>query len=187
MRFTGDVGEGTSTIQKIRSEAPRVGVSGLMIGNEKMKRGVRSLRSLTGAVFRHLRRAGAAYLVLLFALFFTALAWLYVRESVEAQARSRFDDTTQTAKIAIGRRTEAYIDLLYSTRGLFYASKSVERDEWSRYVNGIRIQKNYEGVQALGYAERVEPGGRESFFRDNGLPGLRPDLSPGGERSVYFP
>lgn len=152
-----------------------------------MKRGVKDISRLAGTVFRHLRRAGAAYLVLLFALFFTVLAWYYVQESVEAQARSRFDEITQTAKIAISRRTEAYIDLLYGTRGLFYASEVVERDEWRRYVDGIMIQSNYEGIQALGYADRVEPGEREDFFRENDLPGLRPDLSPGGERAVYFP
>lgn len=145
------------------------------------------IRGLAETVLRHLRRAGAAYLVLLFALFFTLLAWYYVQETVEAQARSRFDDITQTSKIAIGRRTEAYMDLLYGTRGLFYASKVVERDEWRRYVDGVMIQSNYQGVQALGYAERVEPKEREDFFRDNDLPGLRPDLSPGGERAVYFP
>ncbi len=138
-------------------------------------------------MFRHLRRAAAAYLVLLIALSLTGLAWYYVQETVEAQARNRFDEVTQAARIAIGRRTEAYIDLVYGTRGLFYSSKSVERGEWRRYVNSINPQSNYEGIQALGYAGRVEPTEREAFLRDGGIPGLRPDLSPGGERPVYFP
>ena len=142
---------------------------------------------IAGAVFRHLRRAAAAYAVLLISLSLTGLAWYYVQESVDAQARNRFDEIRQGASIAIERRTEAYVDLMYGTRGLFYASETVDLGEWLRYVSSIRPQSNYEGVQALGYAERVEPAEREAFLRDSGLPEVRPDLSPGGERPVYFP
>lgn len=74
------------------------------------------MKRLARAAFRHLRRA-AAYLVLLIALSLTGLAWYYVQETVEAQARNRFDEIIQTAEIAIDRRTEAYIDLVYGTRG----------------------------------------------------------------------
>lgn len=126
-------------------------------------------------------------MVLLIALSLTGLAWYYVQQTVEAQARDRFDEIIQGAKIAIDRRTEAYVDLVYGTRALFYASETVEAEEWRRYVNSIKPQSNYKGVQALGYAARVVPDEREAFLRDSGLPELRPDLSPGGERPVYFP
>ena len=145
------------------------------------------MRRVFGPVFRHLRRAAAAYVVLLISLSLTALAWYYVQENVEDQARNRFDEIVQGAKIAIERRTGAYVDLMYGTRGLFYASESIQAGEWRRYVSSIKPQSNYEGVQALGYATRVTPEEREAFLRDNELPELRPDLSPGGERPVYFP
>jgi CHASE1-domain containing sensor protein len=72
--------------------------------------------------------------------------------------------STQATQEAIERRTEAYLDAMFGARGLFYASESVTREQSSDYVEGI------------------EPG---SHFE--GLPELRPDLTPGGERPAYFP
>ncbi|MDQ4106922.1 MAG: hypothetical protein M3157_07100, partial [Actinomycetota bacterium] len=103
------------------------------------------MRGAARPVLRHLKRAATAYIVLLIALSLTGLAWYYVQENVEAQSRNRFDEMVQGARIAIGRRTEAYVDLMYSTRGLFYASGSVEPEEWRRYVSSIKPQSNYEG------------------------------------------
>jgi signal transduction histidine kinase len=144
-----------------------------------------------GGAGRHLRRMGAAYGVLLISLVLTALAYYYVRQNVEAQSRLRFVETAQATQEAIGRRTKAYLDAMLGARGLFYASRSVDREEWNDYVEGIEPGNHYEGLQALSYAERVEPEQREAFAarraREEGLPGLQPDLTPGGEREAYFP
>jgi PAS domain S-box-containing protein len=139
---------------------------------------------------QYLRYAGAAYGVLLISLFLTALAYYYVSQNVEAQIRVRFDDTTQAIQEAIERRTRAYLDAMFGARGLFYASESVTRREWNNYVEGIEPDKRFEGLQALSYAERVEPEEREIYARrtrEENLPALQPDLITGGERSTYFP
>jgi signal transduction histidine kinase len=151
---------------------------------------LKALRSRLVRLGHHLRRGGAAYGVLLISLLLTALAWYYVRQNVEAQTRVRFDDTTQATQEAIERRTQAYLDAMFGARGLFYASNSVDREEWHDYVEGIEPNKRFEGLQALSYAERVKPDKREAFMREaqeEGLPEMRPDLNPGGERSAYFP
>jgi CHASE1-domain containing sensor protein len=138
----------------------------------------------------HLLRSVAAYGVLLISLLLTALAYHYVRQNVEAQNRLRFDEATQATQEAIERRTKAYLDAMFGARGLFYASESVTRQEWDNYVEGIEPDKRFEGLQALSYAERVDPQEREAFSRRaqrEGLPSLQPDLVPGGERRVYFP
>ena len=139
---------------------------------------------------QHLRYAGAAYGVLLISLLLTALAYYYVSQNVEAQIRVRFDDTTQAIQEAIERRTRAYLDAMFGARGLFYASESVTRGEWDKYVEGREPNKRFEGLQGLSYAERVEPEEREIYARrarEENLPALQPDLIPGGERSTYFP
>ena len=109
---------------------------------------------------------------------------------MEAQTRARFDDTTQVIQEAIERRTRAYLDAMFGARGLFYASESVTRREWDNYVEGIEPNKRFEGLQALSYAERVEPGEKKIHARrarEEDLPAQQPDLIPGGERSTYFP
>ena len=113
-----------------------------------------------------------------------------MRQAVEVQNRARFEDSTQATQEALERRTKAYLDAMFGARGLYYASESVTRRDWSDYVKGIEPAGRFEGLQALGYAQRVDPEQREAFMRrtrDEGLPGMRPDLTPGGERSVYFP
>ncbi len=149
-----------------------------------------ALRSGLTRIGRYLRRGTAAYGVLLIALLLTVLALYYVRQAVEVQNRARFEDSTQATEEALERRTKAYLDAMYGARGLYYASQSVTRRDWSDYVNGIQPAGRFEGLQALGYAQRVNPEQREAFMRrtrDEGMPGMRPDLTPGGERSVYYP
>ena len=148
------------------------------------------MRPWPGRVFRHLRIAAAAYLVLLLSLLLTGLAWYYVRGTVEEQNHVRFDETVQATRAAVDRRTDAYLDALFGARGVFLASNAVEREEWESYVKGIETKTRLEGLQALGFARYVTPEEREDFFQEaseGGRPEMRPDLDPGGERSAYFP
>ncbi|MDP8948798.1 MAG: CHASE domain-containing protein [Actinomycetota bacterium] len=157
---------------------------------DRLNAGSAALRSALVRIGRHLRRGGAAYGVLLISLLLTALAWYYVRQTVEAQNRVRFDETTEATQQAIERRTEDYLDAMLGARALFYASESVDRGEWDDYVEGIEPNKRFEGLQALSYAEYVVPEEREAFARrarEEGLPEMRPDLDPSGERKAYFP
>ena len=144
-------------------------------------------------VFEHLRRAAVAYAVLLVALTLTLLAYYYVRQNVEASARDQFDETVQAAQDAIDRQMNSYVEAMLGTRGLFYASNSVEEGEWNDYGSGIDLEERYEGMQVLGYAERIETSEREDFedqlaetIRDEGL-GDRSALRPEGQRLEYFP
>ena len=139
---------------------------------------------------RHLRLGAVAYGVLLISLLITALAWFYVHDTVKTQNAVRFDETVRATQAAVERRTDDYLDAMFGARGLVLASDNVERSEWEEYVKGVEPVQRLGGLQALAYAERVEPSEREDFVRrmeEDGLPGLRPGLDPGGERSVYFP
>jgi signal transduction histidine kinase len=128
--------------------------------------------------------------VLLISLLLTALAWSYVRATVEEQNGVRFEEIIRATQAAVDRRTGHYLDAMFGARGLIQASDNVERAEWLEYVEAVEPDNRLGGLQALAFAERVEPPERENFVRqmeEDGLPGLRPDLDPGGERAVYFP
>jgi signal transduction histidine kinase len=149
-----------------------------------------ALRSVFTHVGRHLRRGSPAYAVLLISLLLTAVAWYYARQNVEQQAEVRFDETVRATQAAIDRRIFTYLDSMYGAGGLFYASETVDSQEWNDYVEGIEPASRFEGLQALSYAEYVTPEEREAFeqrAKQEGLPKLRPDLNPGGERPAYFP
>ncbi len=146
-----------------------------------------ALREALVRVGRHLRLGAAAYGVLLISLLLTALAWSYVRNTVETQNGVRFTETVRATQAAVDRRTDDYLDAMFGARGLIQASEDVEQPEWEEYIEGVEPVRRFGGLQALAYAERVEPSEREEFVRrmeEDGLTGLRPDLDPGGERPV---
>jgi len=133
----------------------------------------------------------------LIALLLTLLASYYVCQNVEAEARTRFDETTQATKAAIYRRVNVYLAAMFGARGVLLGSDSVEQDEWDDYVrsiepgarrNGLRKAQSLEGLQSLGFATYLRPGERESYsraVREEGVRDLWPE--PDGERSAYFP
>lgn len=138
---------------------------------------------------RHVRRGAAAYSVLLLALLLTLLASYYVRQNVEAEARTRFDETTKATRAAIYRRVNAYLAAMFGARGLLRVSDSVGRDEWDGYVRSIepgsplRKSQSLEGLQSLGFATYLRPGETEAYSREAREEGVR-DLwpEPDGER-----
>jgi CHASE1-domain containing sensor protein len=143
---------------------------------------------------RHLRRGAAAYSVLSIALLLTLLAFYYVSQNVEAEARTRFDETTQATKAAIYRRLNANLAAMFGARALLRVSGSVERNEWDGYVRSIepgsplRKSRRLEGLQSLGFATYVRPEETEAYSREARKEGVR-DLwpVPDGERSACFP
>ena len=153
-----------------------------------------TLRPGLARIGRHLHRGAAAYGVLLLALFLTILAFSYVRQNVEAQARTRFEETAQATRAAIYRRANANLAAMFGARGLLRVSDSLERDEWDGYVRSIepgsprRTSQSLEGLQSLGFAKYVRPGEREAYSREAREEGVR-ELwpEPDGERSAYFP
>ncbi len=166
-----------------RGAAPGIFSQGLRL---KAPRGLPGLDRLPGS----LRHGAVAYGVLLISLLLTALAWYYVRDTVEKQSSVRFDETVMATQAAVDRRTDDYLDAMFGARGLILASQSVSPSEWEEYVKGVEPGRRLGGLQSLAFAERVEPSEREGFvrrMREAGLPGLQPDLDPGGERDVYFP
>lgn len=82
-----------------------------------------------GRIRGHLRRAWAAYVVLLGALLLTGLAWYYVSKNVAAQERLRFEEAVASTQLAVDRNMSAYVDAMLDARGLFAASERVRRDE----------------------------------------------------------
>src|SRR5215218_7315252 len=110
-----------------------------MFGVGRLNAGWRSLRSGLARFRRHLHRGAAAYGVLLIALLLTLLACTYVRQNVEAQARTRFEETTQATKAAIYRRVNAYLAAMFGARGLLLGSDPVEQDERDSHVRSLDL------------------------------------------------
>ncbi len=125
--------------------------------------GKRSAETLSGAFVkrlgRHLRLGAVAYAVLAISLILTLLVYLYARQSLDTQTELRFEETVLVTERSIDRRTDAYVDAIFGARAYFYGSELVERGEWDDYINGLELSGRYEGFQALGYVNYLEPDG----------------------------
>ncbi len=153
-----------------------------------LKRALTTLERLGGSAREGFGRKAVAYAVLVAALLLTGLASCYVRQNVEARERERFEEIVGSTERAVDRRMQTYVDAMLDGRGLFAASESVTREEWSEYVAGSDLERRYPGIQAIAYAERVPLEEREAHVwrvRGAGFPSY--SLRPSGERYEYFP
>lgn len=125
-------------------------------------------------------------IILLASLGITITVWQFAKESVARQARAKFEQEIASLEENVKERLEIYSNVLYGGRGLFDASEEVTRDEWKAYIDGVNIQKNYPGVQGIGYAAVLKPNEVSVFenkIRSEGFPDFK--VFPEGQREVY--
>ncbi|WP_162255176.1 CHASE domain-containing protein [Rhizobacter sp. Root1221] len=124
--------------------------------------------------------------MLLAGLAATVLAWHFTAADTERRAADRFDDIARDIQASVQERMGVYEQALRGGRGLFDASVRVERGEWRQYVESLTINRNYPGIQGLGFSERVSRADRQRYVeqvRADGLPAF--DFHPAGERDEY--
>src|ERR1700752_366556 len=94
------------------------------------------------------------YLILLLGLCFTILVYYYFSKLTLEQDQSNFARAVQQIQDQVRLRLETSITLLRAGTGLFAASDSVEAHEFERFVQQIELQKNYPGIQGVGFSRR---------------------------------
>ncbi|HYK19153.1 MAG TPA: CHASE domain-containing protein, partial [Pyrinomonadaceae bacterium] len=94
------------------------------------------------------------YLILLLGFCFTLLVYHYFSKLTYEQDRMRFDRAVQQIEDRLHTRIETSTTLLRAATGLFAASDVVQADEFARFVEQIELDKNYPGVQGIGYSRR---------------------------------
>lgn len=118
----------------------------------------------------------------------TTASWRYVVNSEERNADLQFQTEAREVREMIAARMVAYAQVLRGGSALFAASASVDRHQWKRYVETLRIEENYPGIQALSFNQVVASREREAHIRAvraEGLPDY--DIRPQGERPGYAP
>ncbi len=117
------------------------------------------------------------FLVLVLSLCVTFGAWRFTKQAVDQRAGLRFENEVRRTRAQLRERLNLYINALYSAQALFAASKSVERDEWTTYVQQDNVRGRYPGLAATRFVARVPDAEVETF-----VDGVRKDtsLSPEG-------
>ena len=156
-------------------------VTGLVLAADLKER-----QRLRGAVVG--RDIAVTWAALLACLGVTILGWHFIASGTEQSARERFDFLADQIKSRITERMQGYEQVLRGGAGLFAASHSVERDEWHEYVEQLRIEENFPGIQGIGHIRRVTAAEKDAHIRQIRAEGF-PDyvIKPEGDREEYYP
>jgi signal transduction histidine kinase len=127
---------------------------------------------------------GAAASLILFA---------FVKDSIEKEAKLRFERQASDAKYAIAARIQSYTDLMQGLRSLYGASYPVTRAEFHRYVTSLDLADRYPGYWTFNFAEYVPHETKARFMahvrKDSsvdprGYPKFA--ITPPGDRPDYY-
>jgi signal transduction histidine kinase len=113
--------------------------------------------------------------------------WHTVNLSVDKEREQLIAQKVTNTEKSITQRLQTYEEILRSGVSLFNASRSVEADEWRRYVDTFDIPQRYPGILGIGYIEQVYAENVPAFLEkarelDNN-PSFR--IHPEGERPIY--
>ena len=92
------------------------------------------------------------YLILVSGLCFTLLVYYYFSKLTNEQDLLRFQRSVQAIQDQVRLKIETSTTLLRAGTGLFAASDFVDAGEFERFVQQIELEKNYPGIQGIGFS-----------------------------------
>lgn len=130
--------------------------------------------------------AYTAWIVLLFGFVVTGAAWYTSNEFVNENAELRFETRTIEISKAIRARMAEYEQVLWGGIGLFRASREVDRKEFKLYVDALDLQKNWPGIQGIGFSIPLTPEQRMDHILSVRAEGFSTfTIKPEGQREEY--
>ena len=127
-----------------------------------------------------------SWLVLAACLLVTWQFWKNAKSETERILQTEFKFHVLDAAYQIEQQMLAHEKMLRGLQGLYAASVSVSREEFRAYVNMLDIEKNYPGIQSLGFALSVPKEVKDQHIaavRREGYPQY--SIRPAGVRDTY--
>ena len=131
------------------------------------------------------------YLILLLGFCFTFVVFYYFYKLTYDQDRIRFNSSVQEIQDQVRLRIATSTTLLRAGTGLFAASDFVDAREFENFVSEIELEKNYPGVEGIGYSVRFAPEDKAQVIAGMKRQGFRdfkiwPDDSPRSEYNAII-
>ncbi len=96
----------------------------------------------------------------------TVWACLIVIDAQDTQIRSNFARDTEKVDTDTTARLRTYFDMLLSLKGLFAVTGEVDRDQFARFVQQLRLTERYPGFRAIQFVRLVPDHDVASFTAD---------------------
>lgn len=126
------------------------------------------------------------YFVLTISIIVTIAITYFYYSSAKTNDSGRFESQTVRVKSEIESRLDTYIALLRAGRSYFYATDTINKEDFRQFVANLNLRQNYPGVLAIGYSKVFAPTEKESFIkkmRNEGLTGF--EVKPDTPRDEY--
>jgi hypothetical protein len=91
---------------------------------------------------------------------------LMVVDAQDAQIRSNFARDTDKVAADTTARMRTYFDMLLSLKGLFAVTGEVDRQQFERFVQQLRLAERYPGFRAIQFVRAVPGADIEAFAAD---------------------
>ena len=127
-----------------------------------------------------------AWVVLAVSLVGTFFGWQLYEDALYARANDRFRLQADDISGSIKERLSKYESVLHGGVGVFAADPQVGRSGWKTYVDMLRLERNFPGIQGIGFSKVIEPQDLDAHVRAVRQEGF-PDYTvwPSGNRSLY--
>lgn len=128
------------------------------------------------------------WLILIVMFGATWLVWDHERQRAHGELRAQLDFALRETVSRIEQRVAAYEQMLRGFQGLLATTGTSNRAAIRDYVETLRLDANFSGVQAVGVAARVAPASKADHvvaMRRLGFADY--DITPPGERDLYAP
>lgn len=120
------------------------------------------------------------------------LCYFATAGALESDAQKRFIGMARSVQTALTGRMKSYTDVLRGSASLFQTSPDLTREQFHRYVNGLSLEQEFPGVDAINFARYVSDAERPEFearmrkeiaAMSAGYPAFR--IFPPGQRASY--
>ena len=124
--------------------------------------------------------------VFLLSLAATFGAWHVVEQQIEHSRQAEFEFQARQTVRRLEQRMSTYEQVERDTQAFLLGSMVVKRADFRLFVESIRLEQRFPGIQGLALAELVQPASRAAHLaaiRADGAPEY--DIRPAGERPTY--
>jgi signal transduction histidine kinase len=126
------------------------------------------------------------YLVLAVSIILTlGITYIFYRSAL-SKDYVRFNTNVSRIQNTVESRIGLYIVLLKSGRGFIEGNEILRRRDFANFVKSLELEKNYKGVQGIGYTKVFKPEEKQALIermRSEGFPDFK--VFPDTERETY--
>jgi signal transduction histidine kinase len=120
------------------------------------------------------------------------MSYFATARTIESDAQQRFDGMARGVQTSIDGRVKSYTDVLRGSASLFQTTPDLTREQFHRYVEGLSLEQEFPGIEAINFARYVTEAERPAFedamrkeiaAMSSGYPAFR--ITPPGRRATY--